>query len=104
MNQFYLYLYIFTKIYSDSEPDLEEGDVFKINIPLVKKESKKIFETNEEKVLVFLKKNGKCTSAQLLPVLNFKSKTSVQKLLSKMIEDNLIQKNGAGKNIYYYLK
>ena len=61
MNQFYLYLYIFTKIYSDSEPDLEEGDVFKINIPLVKKESKKIFETNEEKVLVFLKKNGKCT-------------------------------------------
>ena len=104
MNQFYLYLYIFTKIYSDSEPELEEGDVFKINIPLVKKESKKIFETNEEKVLVFLKKNGKCTSAQLLTVLNFKSKTSVQKLLSKMIEDNLIQKNGAGKNNYYYLK
>lgn len=97
-------LYKFTKIYSDSEPDLEEGDVFKITIPLVKKESEKMFATNEEKILLFLKKNGKCTSVQLLPVLNFKSKTSVQKLLSKMIEDNLIQKNGAGKNIYYYLK
>lgn len=99
-------LYKFTKIYSDSEPDLEEGDVFKITIPLIKKVSivENTLESNESAILDYLKVHKKCTATELLSVLDFKSKTSVQKILSKMIEKNVIQKIGNGKNTFYCLK
>lgn len=99
-------MYKFTKIYSDSEPDLEEGDVFKTMIPLIKKliSLESTLESNESRTLDYLKVHKKCTATELLKILNFRSKTSVQKILSKMIEKNVIQKIGNGKNTFYCLK
>ena len=99
-------LYKFTKIYSDSEPDLEEDNVFRTTIPLIKKviSVESTLESNESRILDYLKVHKKCTATELLEILNFRSKTSIQKILLKMIEKNIIQKIGKGKNTFYCLK
>lgn len=101
-------LYKFTKIYSNSEPDLEEGDVFKITIPLVQtKADYGMLGTNsgtakrEQIILDILKEKGSVAAGEIQKKLHFKSRTSVHRLLSKMIELNQIKKSGEGKNVIY---
>ncbi|MBR3812655.1 MAG: hypothetical protein IKK38_02160 [Spirochaetaceae bacterium] len=43
-----------------------------------------------------------CVSAgEIQQLLNFKSRTSVQRILKKMLEAGKIKKTGAGKNAIY---
>jgi ATP-dependent DNA helicase RecG len=98
-------LYKFTKIYSDSEPTLEEGDVFKTTIPLLAAKKQKIHELelsdSEQKVLVQIENNGSMSSGEIQTKLGFKSRTSVQRILKKLLESGKIKKTGDGKNIVY---
>lgn len=101
-------LYKFTKMYSDSEPSLEEGDIFKIIVPLVPKESEnssrntaKIPTTNEQIILNAISEKGSITAAEIQNLLKFKSRTSAQRLLTKLLEAGKIQKSGGGKNVVY---
>ena len=98
-------LYKFTKIYSDSEPTLEEGDVFKTTIPLLAAKKQKIHELelsdSEQKVLVQIENNGSMSSGEIQTKLGFKSRTSVQRILKKLLESGKIKKTGDGINIVY---
>lgn len=105
-------LYKFTKIYCGGEPVLEEGDVFKTTIPLVKKSgasqntenvsvAAEDILTNEEKILEHLSQNKKITAAEVADLLGYRSKTSAQKILGKLIEEGRIEKKGNGTAIFY---
>ena len=101
-------LYKFTKIYSDSEPVLDEGDIFKTTIPLLLNDAaKNVFSnvsanTNEAKTLVFIREKGTVSAAEIQNALGFKSRTSVQRIISKLLSEGKISKSGAGKNTCYF--
>ena len=101
-------LYKFTKIYSGSAPVLEEGDVFKTTIPLVSAvleiNTVNDADTTEEKILLFIKNNGVVSASQIQQKFGFKSRTSVQRILTKMLSESKIQKTGTGKNTVYLLE
>lgn len=101
-------LYKFTKIYSDSNPVLEEGDIFKTTIPLiadgVSDVTKEDSDTTEDKILKLIKNNKTISAAQIQKELGFKSRTSVQRILTKMLSDSKIKKSGTGKNTVYYFE
>ncbi len=98
-------LYKFTKIYSDSEPSLEEGDIFRITVPLVAASNLQTAETdlsdNEQKILLQIEANGSVSAGEIQQLLNFKSRTSVQRILKKMLDAGKIKKTGDGKNVIY---
>ena len=100
-------LYKFAKIYSDSEPVLEEGDVFKTTISLTRKEVVKNTiqfvpeNTNESKVHIFIKEKGVASAAEIQNALGFKSRTSVQRIITKLLSEGKILKSGTGKNTVY---
>ncbi len=100
-------LYKFTEIYSASTPVLEEGDVFKTTIPLVCVDSEKKVagnsDTNEQKILLFIKNNVCVSASQIQQEFGFKSRTSVQRILTKMLSESTIKKTGTGKNTVYSL-
>ena len=101
-------MYKFTKIYSDSNPVLEEGDIFKTTIPLiadgVSDVTKEDSDTTEDKILKLIKNNKTISAAQIQKELGFKSRTSVQRILTKMLSDSKIKKSGTGKNTVYYFE
>lgn len=100
-------LYSFTKMYSGTEPVLEEGDIFKATIPLVQKDTgKAVFlsmDNSESKVLAFIQEKNKTSSSEIQSAMGFKSRTSVQRILSKLLTESKIQKAGEGKNTVYFL-
>lgn len=103
-------LYKYTKIYSNSEPTLDEDDVFTITIPLIADEknsnsthNKSNSLSNEEKILVYIKENGSITTPLANVLLNYNSRTAGQKLLSKMVEEKTILKVGNGKATKYII-
>lgn len=102
-------LYKFTNMYSGKEPILEEGDIFKTRIPLsysIDKEASnntKNPKFAEEKILDFIKEHNEVTAAELQNFLKLKSRTSVQRILSKLIDESKIKKLGSGKNTVYSL-
>ena len=89
-------LYKFTKIYSNCEPTLEEGDVFKTTIPLIQKEQETINvlqnvpqnvlqnvpQNTELKDHIFelIKHNPKITRQNIAEILNINIKTVARKL------------------------
>lgn len=97
-------LYKYSLIYTGGEPCLEEGDVFKATIPLVRTEgpaSPKV--SNAQKVRRYLDENGSASASELLPVLGFSSKTSVQKVIYKMKNEGWIVSEGSGRSTRYRL-
>ena len=82
----------FTKIYSNCEPTLEEGDVFKTTIPLIQKEQETINvpqnvlqnvpQNTELKDHIFelIKHNPKITRQNIAEILNINIKTVARKL------------------------
>ena len=59
--------------------------------------------TQKEKILKYLEQYGKIKREIIDSLFNISSARS-KIILSEMIEENLIQKNGSGKNTYYTLK
>ena len=58
--------------------------------------------TNEAKTLVFIREKGRISAAEIQNALGFKSRTSVQRIISKLLSEGKISKSGAGKNTYYF--
>ena len=50
------------------------------------------------------KNNKTISAAQIQKELGFKSRTSVQRILTKMLSDSKIKKSGTGKNTVYYFE
>ena len=61
-------------------------------------------DTTEEKILSFIKNNGVVSASQIQHEFGFKSRTSVQRILTKMLFESKIQKTGTGKNTVYSLE
>ena len=76
------------------------------NVNYIKENSVKILPTNltqEEQIIEYLKKNNKINRLIVESLLDV-SKTRANDILNKMINDNILIQNGAGKNTYYVLK
>lgn len=96
-------LFKYTKVYSGGEPILEEGDIFKTTIPL----SRALYTTRrnpKQKTLDYLEINDGAKTSDLVDYLGYKSKTSVLRILSDLIDEGLIVSEGAGKNTGYSVK
>lgn len=73
-------LYKFTKIYSGGEPDFEEGDIFKLTVPLeIEGENQSYAEANfterQMKILEIIKKNKSVTMDDVAAELEISKKT-----------------------------
>lgn len=110
-------LYKFTKIYSGGEPDFEEGDVFKLTVPLEqchdfkKKANEHRFDngkvtekvTEEEwQVTELLQKNSAYTTTVLAEMLGISRKT-VSKRLKSLKEKGVIERVGSDRKGYWKL-
>ena len=97
-------LFKYTKVYSGGEPVLEEGDIFRTTIPL----SMALYSTRrrdpKQKTLDYLEINDGAKTSDLADYLGYKSKTSVLRILSDLMEEGLIVSEGAGKNTGYSVK
>ena len=100
-------LYTYAKMYSESEPILEEGDIFKTKISLIYKDSSnsksKYTESDdaESKVIALIKEKKKVSALEIQETMGFKSRTSVHRIISKLLSENKIKKYGEGKNTVY---
>lgn len=113
-------LYKFTKIYSGGEPDLEEGDVFKLTVPLewhkdiinetehisiTDKVTEKVIEkvTEEERqVTDLLRKDSGYTTTMLAEMLGISRKT-VSKRLKSLKDKGIIERVGSDRKGYWKL-
>lgn len=83
-------LYKYTKIYSDAEPDFEEGDVFRLIVPMryvettlasgktsskVTDVTEKVTDVTEKKIIELLKVNSEYKTAELAKMLGKSRKT-----------------------------
>ncbi len=110
-------LYKFTKIYSGGEPDFEEGDVFKLTVPLEQQSDKKskidmqISDTRrvtekvteeERQVTELLREDSTYTTAKLAESLGVSRKT-VSKRLKNLKERGIIERVGSDRKGYWKL-
>ncbi len=87
-------------------PLIEEGDVFKVTIPYEKSTDIKTdlpvsisipsVGSNTDKILVLLKENPKFTAAEMAALLSIAQRT-VERILAKLTEDNVIKREGSDK-------
>jgi ATP-dependent DNA helicase RecG len=109
-------LYKYTKIYSGSEPELLEGDIFKTTVLLAvsdkvsdklsdklsDKVASKVEESFLKSIVPFLEKNGKI-HAQTAAELTGKPAASVRRYLKNLVDSGLLTSSGANKNRIYQL-
>lgn len=110
-------LYKFTRIYSGGEPDFEEGDIFKLTVPLEQNHNRKneVSEnlsvtpkvtdrvTEEERqVTELLQKDSAYTTAMLAEVLGISRKT-VSKRLKSLKDKGIIERMGSDRKGYWKL-
>ncbi len=105
--------YKFTKIYSGCEPDFEEGDVFKLTVPLeqhyhIKNATCKIISdtdrvTEEErKVTELLRIDSSYTTIKMAQMLGISRKT-VSKRLKSLKDKGIIERVGSDRKGYWKL-
>lgn len=94
-------LFRYTKMYSGGTPVLEEGDVFTATIPLNENANN---NNAEDRIVDYLKTNGNASTSELADALGYKSRTSVHRKLSTLLENGEIKAIGSGKNTKYYLR
>ena len=92
-------LFKYTRIYSGGEPVLEEGDVFRTTIPLSR--STYTIRNPKQKTLDYITRNDGAKTSDLVDYLGYKSKTSVLRILSDLMEEGLVVSEGSGKNTGY---
>lgn len=110
-------LYKFTRIYSGGEPDFEEGDVFKLTVPLElpsdmkNKLNVQISDTgevtekvteDERQVTELLQVNSSYTTAALAEILGISRKT-VSKRLKSLKDKGIIERVGSNRKGYWKL-
>lgn len=114
-------LYKFTKIYSGGEPVFEEGDIFKLTVPLeqnhdIKNEviehlsvtnkvtdkvTEKVTE-DERQIIDLLQKDSTYTTTMLSDMLGISRKT-VSKRLKSLKQKGIIERAGSDRKGYWKL-
>lgn len=101
-------LYKFTKIYSGGEPDFEEGDVFKLTVPLewyhepddtiptIPKDTNDT-ENIEELILKLIKGNAKITQKEMQEKIGV-SLITIKRSIAKMKKENILEREGSNRN------
>ena len=110
-------MYKFTKIYSGGEPDFEEGDVFKLTVPLDQnydfrnEVSENLSVTpkvtdgvteEERQVTELLQKDSTYTTAMLAEALGISRKT-VSKRLKSLKDKGIVERVGSDRKGYWKL-
>ncbi|GHV74185.1 ATP-dependent DNA helicase RecG [Spirochaetia bacterium] len=104
-------LYKYTKIYSGSEPELLEGDIFKTTVLLTAgdkgsdKGSDKLSPAEEnfmESILPYLNEKGQI-DAKTAGDITGKSAARIKQIFAKLTETGILEKLGANKNRTYQL-
>jgi ATP-dependent DNA helicase RecG len=102
----------YTRLYSNGEPELIEGDIFKTIIPLVAASEKQAKNkriqaksTSEKKkaIIAHLEECGHATVADFAEIFKL-SEGRVRAVLLEMTKENLIEKVGKTKSAYYMLR
>lgn len=88
-------LYKYTKIYSDAEPNFEEGDVFRLIVPMrpagatltsdrksneVTEFTERVTDVTEKRIIELLKDNSRYKTSELAEMLDISRKTVSIKL------------------------
>lgn len=110
-------LYKFTKIYSGGEPVFEEGDIFKLTVPLeqnydikngaiehlsvTNKVTEKVTE-DERQIIDLLQKDSTYTTTMLSDMLGISRKT-VSKRLKSLKQKGIIERAGSDRKGYWKL-
>ena len=96
--------------YQDSnlKPTIELSEnVFKITLPNInfKESNQKEFNnlSQEEIIIKYINKKSKITRLEVEKILNI-GNTRYKQIINKLLDDNILIKEGTGKNTYYVLK
>lgn len=113
-------LYKYTKIYSGGEPDFEEGDVFKLTVPLKERNESERVDDNgtktgtndtktgtdvheediEAKIVELIRENKKITQKEMQEQTGT-SLRSIKRYISKLQSDGVIKKVGSSRSGYW---
>lgn len=105
-------LYKYVKIYSGAEPVFDEGDVFKLTIPLNEdhlpetvdegreKSREKGREKSREKIIAALKRSPKITMSELAESIGLSVK-GIEKNIKTLREHGIIRRIGPDKGGYW---
>lgn len=121
-------LYKYTKIYSGGEPDFEEGDVFKLTVPLKERNESERVDDNgtktgtkvgtksvtndtktgtdvheediEAKIVELIRENKKITQKEMQEQTGT-SLRSIKRYISKLQSDGVIKRVGASRSGYW---
>lgn len=116
-------LYKFSKRYSGQEPQLIDGDIFKIIVPLdddysfdakkdktsdraaIKTSDRAAIKTSDKKheIILYIKEHGQITASDAAGLLSL-SKVRVREIFQEMTESNTIEKIGKNRYTHYVLK
>lgn len=58
----------------------------------------------DEKIIEFVKKNGKACAEDLQRAFNYKGKNAASARLNKLYSQGLLEKKQAGRRVYYFVK
>ena len=105
-------LYKYTKIYSGGEPDFEEGDVFKLTVPLKMYQEGEV-DTNElilnraktsgnieEMIMILIRMNNKVTQNEMQEQIGV-SIATIKRYISKLQSDGVIKRVGSSRSGYW---
>ncbi len=108
-------LYKYTKIYSDAEPNFEEGDVFRLIVPMrpagatlagrrksneVTRVTEKVTDVTEKRIIELLKDNSKYKTVELAEMLDISRKT-VSIKLKNLKEKGIVERVGSDRKGYW---
>ena len=111
-------LYKYTKLYYNTEPELFEDDVFRVDVDLgnigannsekpIKTDKEPIkadkLSKNEKKILDYISKNGEITNSDARDLLGLADSTT-KRLLGSMVKKDLLSPVGERKSREYLLK
>ena len=117
-------MYKYTKIYSGGEPDFEEGDVFKLTVPLKERNESEHVDDNgtktctkvgtndtktgtdvheediEAKIVELIRENKKITQKEMQEQTGT-SLRSIKRYISKLQSDGVIKRVGSSRSGYW---
>ena len=94
-------MYKYNKQYTNAVPVLTDGDKFTTIIPLISEEKEIEFNNyNKKAIYEFIKTKGSISNTKVRELLGIQKSQATQ-LLVEMMNDNIIYRNGNGKNTRY---
>ncbi|MEM3555174.1 MAG: winged helix-turn-helix domain-containing protein [Candidatus Micrarchaeia archaeon] len=81
-----------------------EGRLEGIEKELKREIDEEILGDVDEKIIEFVKKNGKVCADDLQRAFNYKGKNAASARLNKLYSQGLLEKKQAGRRVYYFAK